>query len=326
MGGVAEAYFGRSRLEYEGMDAAIDDSLQTRLDVSARQAGVRLAWDADRWTVESAFRWRDEPRLPERDLELSGRSRPLDWLSFDAGLVSQTWDSGFGATSYWTSASVSPLPWLRAFGSVADGRRGSPGGVDSITTPHKSDRRVLRGGGEISFGRLRAAAAGIRTNIDSIPLLPLPGDSLPAGATGGIQTLDGWEASATVPLIGDWLSLDAAWSGWITEPRPVYVPDVMGRTSLRVHTIPLESGNFELFARLEAVHRGEVTGPAPAPDEPAPTVPARTLLDGYLQIRIIDVRIWIRFDDLVGNEVEDLPGLPVRGPRIFYGVKWNFWN
>jgi hypothetical protein len=100
----------------------------------------------------------------------------------------------------------------------------------------------------------------------------------------------------------------------------------MGRTGLRIHTIPLESGNFELFARLEAVHRSEINGPPPAAGEPAPATPSRTLFDGYLQIRIIDVRIWIRLDDLAGNEVEDLPGLPIRGPRIFYGVKWSFWN
>jgi hypothetical protein len=326
IGGVAEAYFGRSRLDYEGMDPEIDDSLQTRLDLSARQAGVRLAWEQDRWTVDGAMRWRDESRLPQLDLELAGRARPVDWLNVDAGVANQKWDSGFGATSYWASASVAPLPWLRAFGGFADGRRGSPSEIDSITTPHKSDRRVLRGGGEIRFGRLRAAAAGVRVSIDSIPLLGMPGDSLVAGATAGIPTLDGWEASATVPLLGDWLSLDASWSGWITEPRPVYVPATMGRTGLRIHTIPLESGNFELFARLAAVHRSGITGPPPAAGEPAPTTPARTVYDGYLQIRIIDVRIWIRFDDLAGNDVEDLPGLPIRGPRIFYGVKWSFWN
>ena len=46
----------------------------------------------------------------------------------------------------------------------------------------------------------------------------------------------------------------------------------------------------------------------------------------YIEIRVIDVRVFGRFEDLAGQNIEDLPGLVVRGPRILYGVKWNFWN
>ena len=54
-------------------------------------------------------------------------------------------------------------------------------------------------------------------------------------------------------------------------------------------------------------------------------LPAYTTADGYLQIRVIDVRAFIRWEDILGN-IEDLPGRIQRGPRLFYGVKWNLWN
>jgi hypothetical protein len=55
-------------------------------------------------------------------------------------------------------------------------------------------------------------------------------------------------------------------------------------------------------------------------------IPGYTRIDGYLQIRIIDVRAFIRWEDLTGQEIMDVPGRVLRGPRIFYGVKWNLWN
>jgi hypothetical protein len=98
------------------------------------------------------------------------------------------------------------------------------------------------------------------------------------------------------------------------------------RGALELHALPLASGNLELFGRLEVVRRGALLGPPPASGEPGVDMPARTLVNGYLQIRIIDVRIFIRSEDMAGQIVQDLPGLDIQGPRLLYGVKWNFWN
>jgi hypothetical protein len=120
--------------------------------------------------------------------------------------------------------------------------------------------------------------------------------------------------------------MDGAWSAWITDVQRAYTPQSIGRATLRVHTSPLESGNFELIARVDAMHRGPVTGTPDQPGELPRQASARTLVNAYLQMRIIDVRIWVRFDDMAGNDVEDVPGLFIQGPRIYYGVKWSFWN
>ncbi|MBR9990582.1 MAG: hypothetical protein KFH98_12550, partial [Gemmatimonadetes bacterium] len=55
-------------------------------------------------------------------------------------------------------------------------------------------------------------------------------------------------------------------------------------------------------------------------------LPAFTTADAYLQIRVIDVRAFIRWEDILGNDIVELPGRVQRGPRIFYGVKWDLWN
>jgi hypothetical protein len=323
--GVGEAYFGQSTADYAETNPLIDDSLQISRTVSAQQAGARVALETERAFAEGAVRWRNEERLPRLDIELAGRIRPVDGLQIEAGIANQKWDSGFGATSYHASASFRPLPWIRAFGAVADGRRGSPSEIDSITTPHKSNRRVLRGGLEASLGRFTGAFAGVRVTADSVPLAGFPGDSLSTGAVGA-GTLNGWEASASVRLIGNWLSMDGAWSAWITDVQRAYTPQSIGRATLRVHTSPLESGNFELLARVDAMYRGPVSGAPGEPGEVPPQASARTVVNAYLQMRIIDVRIWVRFDDMAGNDVEDVPGLFIQGPRIYYGVKWSFWN
>lgn len=322
--GVAEAYFGRSTVSYEQTDTEIPDSLRLNQDLSVRQAGLRMAWTLDRIGADGALRWRDDERLPSLDLELNTRLRPIDRVSIDAGLVNQRWDGGLGATSWYASASVTPVTWLTAFGSFGDGRRAARSRVDSIPVPNKTTRQVGRGGVEVRFGRFRAAMAGVRMSADSIPLFRFPGDSIVDAV--GAGTVTGWEASGSLPLIGDWLSMEAAWSSWVSGVRPIYTPASNGRATIRIHTAPLESGNFELNARLDARQRGELAAGPLEPDGPFAVVPARTLLDAYLEMRIIDIRIWLRFDDMAGNDVEDLPGLFIQGPRVFYGVKWNFWN
>lgn len=321
---TAEAYVGRSTVTFDATDPEIPDSLLTHEDESVRQAGARLAWQSGTGGVEGALRWRDSDRLPRTELELDGDISPFAGVRLSAGMTHHGWESGFGATSYHGRASATPLSWMRAFAEFGSGVRGSPSRVDSIITPHKSDRTVSRGGLEASIGRMVATVAGVRMSVDSVPVMGLPGDTI-TGAVGG-GTLNGWELSASMPLAGDWLSLNGNWAAWSSGQRSIYVPSSIGRATVRLHTSPLESGNFELTARLEALHRGPLFGPPSEPDGPLVEAPARTLLNAYLQMRIIDVRIWIRFDDMGGNDVQDLPGLFIKGPRIFYGVKWDFWN
>ena len=54
--------------------------------------------------------------------------------------------------------------------------------------------------------------------------------------------------------------------------------------------------------------------------------PARTVLNLDLVLRIMDVQAFLRYEDASNKDPFDIPGYPINGPRILYGVKWHFWN
>ena len=56
-------------------------------------------------------------------------------------------------------------------------------------------------------------------------------------------------------------------------------------------------------------------------------VPEVTAFDFHLQIRILEFRLFFQSEDMLQNDdVYDVPGRLIPGPRLFYGVRWQFWN
>jgi hypothetical protein len=55
-------------------------------------------------------------------------------------------------------------------------------------------------------------------------------------------------------------------------------------------------------------------------------LPSNQVLNGYLQIRIIDVRIFLQSEDMLGKGRLDIPNRTIPGPRLYYGVKWELFN
>jgi hypothetical protein len=65
----------------------------------------------------------------------------------------------------------------------------------------------------------------------------------------------------------------------------------------------------------------------PLLDRTLATVPAMNNLDFQLQIRILELRMFLRYEDLLhSGDVFDIPGRTIPGPRLYYGVRWQFWN
>jgi hypothetical protein len=47
----------------------------------------------------------------------------------------------------------------------------------------------------------------------------------------------------------------------------------------------------------------------------------------FLQLRIVTVRIFIRFENLTVRENnQDIPGRVLPEARVLYGVRWTLWN
>jgi hypothetical protein len=91
--------------------------------------------------------------------------------------------------------------------------------------------------------------------------------------------------------------------------------------SLEFHEL-FREGNFEPTFRVELVRRGESFGAAGGVNNPY------FLLNAFLQLRILDVRIFGSAQNLLAErQAADIVGFalpPV--PYFYYGVRWHFRN
>lgn len=323
---VGEAYAGWASERLEPLDPAVPDSLRPTLEESSRQAGVRAALQRERGGVDAALRLRNHPAFARWQADVSANVAPISRADLSLRASTSGWRNDRRTTEFGASASLVPVDAVRLFGEYSTGESGAPFfRADSLRTgPLVSDRTAWRAGVELRRFGIDAGAAALHAETDSVVTFGLPGDSAAPVLPGG--SLNGWEAFARVPLRSDWLSASFAYTTWSSGTRWAYVPGSSLSAALDLHALPLESGNLELIGRFQILQRGDVAAPPPVPGDPLVTLASRTRFSGYFQIRIIDVRLFVRFEDIQGGYLTDLPGLDIRGPRLVYGVKWNFWN
>ncbi|HEY0671502.1 MAG TPA: hypothetical protein VGD27_04495, partial [Longimicrobiales bacterium] len=222
---------------------------------------------------------------------------------------------------YSVQAQLSPFSALRLFGELTAGQRGAPNIYAPVEDrPFLNEQKGYRAGAEINVRGLSIGAAVLRSESDSSAVFGLPFDTTTTGIrTFGASSVDGWELNASVPLFLRGLTGYGMVTNWLSGELGLYLPSRQYRAGLQLHTTPLRSGNLELFGRIEAVHRGEMF-------VPTGLLPEDNTIDAYAQIRIIDVRIFGRFEDITGKNAQEVAGRELPGPRLFYGVKWQFWN
>jgi hypothetical protein len=344
---IIDAYAGSSSLAIESrVGLPPGDTVRPGLDRSSRQLGIRAAWRGGGLEADGALRHRTHAALPALQAELGAGAGIADLFRVRAGLVTARAHGGGSAAGYHLRAAAGPLAGVRVFGELAGGDRfapryrADPPAVEppdenghppkepaepdaTLPGPARADVSSARLGAELRLRGLRAGAALVRVRTDSAPTWGLPFDSTAAARPGGDVT--GWEASARLDLARRQVALETTLLNWVSGSRWVYMPAQAWRAGIEVHTSPLPSGNLEVLARLDLVRRGSTAVPAASGDALA-TLDAQTVVQGYLFIRILDVRIFARIDDWAGQETADLDGRALRGPRITYGVRWNFWN
>ncbi|NIQ52520.1 MAG: hypothetical protein GWN71_03425, partial [Gammaproteobacteria bacterium] len=194
---------------------------------------------------------------------------------------------------------------------------------DSADAAVLTDRASIRVGGEIEHGGLRLGAARIELSADSVPAFDLPFDR-GAGLYPGGELL-GWEITGRIPLLRGPLALEGWYVRWTGASPWIYLPEENWRAALVYSHSPLPSGNLEILARLESRHRSAMT--VAAPGGATAEVPAFTSFDAYLQIRVLSVRAFVRWDNLrLSPGIQDFPERAFPRQRVFYGVKWEFWN
>jgi hypothetical protein len=330
---VAEAYAGITTLELEGPEdtspppeppfALPDDGAIER---SAFQGGGRIGWETGSGSIEAALRLRDRADLPRVDAAIDAAFSPLNGrLALRGRLDRESW-SGASATRIDLGASMAPLPWLRVFGEWGNGTHAAPSYGRTGDGPLLTDRSGYRAGAELSWRGFFLGGALASVQTDSVSVFGLPFDSTFRRFPGG--DVRGLEVEGRIPVFADWLTFEGSFVRWLEGNRWAYLPAAIGTAALELHLLPLPSGNLEVLARGEVVHRGLTAVPDTAAAEGGflTTTPERYVVNADLLIRIMSVQAFLRYEDLSNKDPFDIPLRLIGGPRILYGVKWYFWN
>jgi hypothetical protein len=250
-------------------------------------------------------------------------------VSASAELTQSSWRDAGSAAELTLRADAEPLHGIRVFGETTSSDRGAsyfaglPG--DSIYTITKYSG--MRAGAEVTWRGSTAGVAGLKVKSDSVIPFGLPFDRRYAAFFGGDVT--GVEVNGRVPLpLIKGIAAIGHLTNWQSGTIPLYLPTRMYRAGLELHTSPLKSDNLEILGRIEAIHRGPmlVINPDTTADEGLLTQPQNNSIDAYLQIRIMDIRAFIRVEDFQGQILEVIPNRVLRGARMIYGLKWQFYN
>ena len=318
----AEAFVGSSGVSQDG------ESL-----ISATNAGFRLSGEAESGWFRAAMRLWDDPVYATVDADLEAGYRVLPWLSVSAGGRLGSWD-GFGASELRAglAASVERLN-LTLTADGATGVRGvsypTLGTADSVSFDVAAGGLSLRlgpftlsGRGEYQkLGRQLPFGAAFDRNQQARG--PLEVGVAEAGLSGPViplgLVLDG---VAPVAIRGFWRYADV-----LAGDQPWYLPASVSRAELYWADVFFED-QLEIFAGFGLNYRDAMlTAPSPASGgEVGVTVPSYTFVDWNLMIRILEVRIYWRFENLTAAQGQDFPSLDFPVRRSVFGVKWEFLN
>jgi hypothetical protein len=319
----AEAYAGASNVEDQrGGEVVREGSPQVGLRVRVdAPAGVPIQTGA-------ALRFRDHPRLPAQELEVSLWSEPTPWLGAGGELRHGRWAVGAPTRTVSGRVRAGPFFGFSAFAGASTGSRALafatpfPGASGPGGWRLNIAETGLRAGIELDRRDLHLGLAAIRNTADSVPGFGLPFDPeavrLPGGTATGVEAVarlpTGW---APLRVEGSVVAMDVpgAWP---------YLPAEQWRIALVYHHLPLPSGNLEIYARADHGLRGAMNvATADAPTR----VGAYRATDLELSIRVLEVHAFLRWQNVFNRPFqEDVADFPRPGQHVFYGVKWQFWN
>lgn len=329
---VAEVFAGRSTLEIDTVTQGDNDSIP-RITAENMQYGARASFSTPLFWARGALRVRDHESLASSQFDAAA-GLTYGLLAASAQVTQTDWRDAGTASEFTVRAEAGPWKGMRVFAETTSSDRGVPflSEPDDSTalagrvpiTPYQG----VRAGGELDWRGITVGGALLTAKLDSTTTFGLPFDRSNQSFFGADAT--GWEVSGRVPLYFlKGLYAQGHIADWYTGNVSLYMPTRTYRAGLELHASPLRSGNLEILGRIEAIHRGAMLVPnfETGDDvEPAVSTQPADWFDAYLQIRIMTVRAFLRWEDLNGANVAEVPGRVLRGPRIFYGVKWEFFN
>lgn len=308
------------------------------VDATVDHAALRAAAQGALGWLDGAARLRrvegGSYPVPTLDLSLGAGFRPLPALLAEGDVRVATGDAP--ATELGGAVRLGPFAGLSLFGSVRAGTRTVAAAVDTFrvvdvdtlpaVTFEAGESRAdgLRLGAEWTRGSAVLGAAWLLSDATRLVPYGLPFDAATTlGPDTEATSASGVEAVALLPIAGG-LRVEGSGTFWTDAGARPYLPDVEARAAIVFHDV-YYTGNLEPTLRVEAVHRGAARAPDAEGGFDARTEPY-VLFNLYLQIRVIDVRAFLLWENLLlERAAADIPGAPL-GPRIHYGVRWVFRN
>src|SRR5690606_11317941 len=318
-----EAFGGHSRADF-----SVPDDPGSDVERDVVQAGTRAALVRGPLRIQAGFRFNNERRMPVAQLDARSWLQVHRSFGFGGEVQHGRWRDEDVVTNYQVQGVFTPLPAVSLFAQYNGGSTGAPAWEDLERYILRSEHTQLRAGGALNWRGIDVGAAYLDIERDSLFGFGMSFDVDSAAAPLAGGRLKGWELYGRVPLFRDIVSVDGGLTNWFDWQTSIYTPSQSWRAALQAHWIPLESGNLEILARVQARDRDAFFMPTRvSPGLPDLNVaPGSTLLDGWLVIRIVTVQAYLRYEDIAGQGFADAPGRLISGPRIVYGVKWSFLN
>ena len=312
---TTEAFFGVSSIEDGLTGEPVEDA--------STQAGVRAGYSAGPGWIGAVARVRDHELLPAAEAELEAGLRLPGRIGLSGDLIWSRWHTNDRTFAYALRAEAGPYLGLSPFVEATKGTRGVPGFSGEDGRILVTDRTSIRAGADLRWGGLHLGGAAIALDADSIAGFGLGFDRAdhlrPAGR------IQGFESYGRVPSPRTPFAIEGSYTWWDAATSWIYTPVETGRAALVYHGFPLGHDQLEITARLGGMHRGVMR--VPDLENGSALVPSHTAFDFYLQVRVLDVRAFVRWENLLHNlEMQDLPGRNYPGQRVLYGIKWQLWN
>ena len=334
---VFEAVVSRSTFGEAGHQVV--SSAAEPVEHGVTQGLLRAAYGTERIGGEATIRGRmleeSGPALPFGELEGRLSGRPWGMLNLDAeGRFSAA--EGASAIGGSLTGTLTPSRALSFFGSLALGTRLTPlretanavAAVPSLFPGKllKVDVNGWRAGAQLAGREDVFGFAIFEQGESTLAPFGLGFDlNLPSYSGGAVRGLEG-SLHSVIPRTAGTLALQGSFVYLLDGGGRPYLPTEYGRAGL-FFTDTYFAGQLEPSLRIEGIHRGEATVPSQARTAFTAVAPAYQTLNLSLHIRIIDVRLFLDWENLISNQAaRDFPYTPAAFPRIVYGANWHFSN
>lgn len=312
---------------------AVEGSLSGRSD-AVTHGGAELRGTWSRAWGTAGLRWANAASLPSVETELEGGVRPVSWLALDAGGRAGRWDAFDSREGHVGASADLPAAGARLYARLAGGVRGAPYVATDSVAADSVGFSAMQVGVEAEVGPFRLGGSIARQRVDRQLAFGTGFDV--AGVSRPEAEVVGWEARVDVPVVPlSWLidELDPIRvRGFFRHNQiqsattPLYVPDDVIRGEAYFEDTFLEEDlGVRLGLGLDRRSAWLVASGADGGETPV-SVAARTSWDFDLGIRILDVLIFWRYDNLAGEIQQDLPGFEFPLRRQVFGVRWRFFQ